>query len=281
MNGKNWKESSRLSKFYFPGGREVACSQPPGKYIPDSREVFLHTRRPDNILHIHHRPPARPPPSNNDNANKNTTIKHDDGLGRALRLHCGRRNKKNGLEEDEGGDNNEEEGGGEMRSHRNAVIVLGTTTGDFDQRNAGATGTVAAEAAITIVVRRWPRDGRRRLTTALRQQSSAEGARAIRRSRPSCITTTQTTPYSRSLRRLTSATATHALPTLSGGASSRWRCTGYRGTGTTRADRRDGERRRRDVGDGTAGRDDDNDVDVPVIVVNVLAGEGCGQRRRR
>ncbi len=26
---------------------------------------------------------------------------------------------------------------------------------------------------------------------------------------------------------------------------------------------------------GTAGRDDDNDVDVAVIVVNVLAGGGC------
>ncbi len=281
MNGKNRKKSFRLSKFYFPGSRKVACSRPPRKYIPDSLEVFLHTRRPDNILHIHHRPPARPPPSKNDNANKNTTIKHDDGLGRTLRLHCGRRNKKNGLEEDEGGDDDEEEGGGEMRSRRNAVIVLGTTTGDFDQRNAGATATVAADAAITIVVRRRPRDGRRRLTTASRQQSSAEGARAIRRSRPSCITTTQTTPYSGSLRRLTSATATHALPTLSGGASSRWRCTGYRGTGTTQADRRDGERRRRDVGNGTAGQDEDNGVDVAIIVINVLAGGVCGQQRGR
>jgi hypothetical protein len=62
---------------------------------------------------------------------------------------------------------------------------------------------------------------------------------------------------------------------------SRWRCTGYQGTGTTRADRRDGERRRWDVGNGTAGRDDDNDVDVAVIVINVLAGGGCGQGQRR
>jgi hypothetical protein len=210
----------------------VACSQPPGKYIPDSREVFLHTRRPDNILHIHHRPLAWPPLSNNNNANKNTTIKHDDGLGRALRLHFGRRNKKNGLEEDEGGDDDKEEGGGETRSHCDAVIILGTTTGNFDQRNAGATATVAAEVAIAIVVRCWPRDGRRRLTTASRQQSLAGGARAIRRSRPSRITTTQTTPYLGSSRWLTLAMATRALPMLLGGASSRWRCTGYRGTGT-------------------------------------------------
>ena len=41
VNGKSRKESSRLSKIYFPGGREIASSRLPGKHRPDSREDFL------------------------------------------------------------------------------------------------------------------------------------------------------------------------------------------------------------------------------------------------
>jgi hypothetical protein len=48
VNGKSRKESSRLSKIYFPGGREIASSRLPGKHRPDSREDFLCSLRSDN-----------------------------------------------------------------------------------------------------------------------------------------------------------------------------------------------------------------------------------------
>ena len=48
-----WHRLSRLSKFYFPAGREVASSRPAGKSNLDSREVFLRTRAMIVILLIH------------------------------------------------------------------------------------------------------------------------------------------------------------------------------------------------------------------------------------
>ena len=53
MNGKSRKESSRLSKIYFPGGREIASSRVPGKHRPDSREDFLCSLRCQKLLYLH------------------------------------------------------------------------------------------------------------------------------------------------------------------------------------------------------------------------------------
>jgi len=49
VTGKSQKESSWLSKIYFPGGREIASSRLPGKHRPDSQEDFLCSLRCDKL----------------------------------------------------------------------------------------------------------------------------------------------------------------------------------------------------------------------------------------
>jgi len=41
VNGKKMKDYPNFFPADFPGGLEVATSWPPGKSLPDSREVFL------------------------------------------------------------------------------------------------------------------------------------------------------------------------------------------------------------------------------------------------
>ena len=60
------KKSERIFpaiQIYFPGGREIASSRPPGKYRPDSWEEFLCSLRCDNnILRPLHHPFLRQSP---------------------------------------------------------------------------------------------------------------------------------------------------------------------------------------------------------------------------